>query len=239
MAKLPKFLADYTERRGFSTEVSEVTDLSAALRRVTFESPSLCAQEFSPCDVTAFRVSDNDFRHYTPEWIDRDKGRASILFHRHHDPKAPGITLVDALRPGNEITWCGVGSAKSFRWTSPAAAVALGDATTVGLMVALAERARAEGRSFLAVLELDAADCSAAQTLLPDAVVLPAKEEPGTALDDWVASATFDDFTPEAIYLAGHGQSIQRQRQALSSRHGLDRKSIRTQPYWATGKVGL
>ncbi|RYY42398.1 MAG: siderophore-interacting protein, partial [Actinomycetales bacterium] len=40
-------------------------------------------------------------------------------------------------------------------------------------------------------------------------------------------------------YLAGNGPAIQRQRTLLRDVVGLDRKAVRTQPYWAEGKTGL
>jgi NADPH-dependent ferric siderophore reductase len=40
-------------------------------------------------------------------------------------------------------------------------------------------------------------------------------------------------------YLAGNGPAIQRQRTLLRDVVGLDRRSVKTQPFWAEGKVGL
>jgi NADPH-dependent ferric siderophore reductase len=40
-------------------------------------------------------------------------------------------------------------------------------------------------------------------------------------------------------YLSGHGQTIQRARNLVRDRYGLQRSVIHTQPYWATGKPGL
>ncbi|MEV8115216.1 hypothetical protein AB0O69_10035 [Streptomyces xiamenensis] len=53
------------------------------------------------------------------------------------------------------------------------------------------------------------------------------------------AVGTVARLAPDAAYLAGHGQSVQVQRDLLRTVHGLGRRTIRTQPYWATGRAGL
>ncbi|MFE0687217.1 SIP domain-containing protein [Streptomyces xiamenensis] len=53
------------------------------------------------------------------------------------------------------------------------------------------------------------------------------------------AVGTVARLAPDAAYLAGHGQSVQVQRDLLRTVRGLDRRTIRTQPYWATGRAGL
>lgn len=241
MARVPRFLADYTQRRGFTTTVTSVERPSPGLLRVTFEGAGLRSREFSPCDVTAFRVAANDFRHYTPESPDPDAGTATVLFHDHGRRSAPGLRLIESLEPGSELDWCGVASARAFRWTSPRSALAMGDASTLGLMAAMATCAGAEGGRLLAVAEVHEPDLGYVRKLLPGAVVLPCEGEDGAALDGWLAGARDEirGLAPEAVYLAGHGGSVQRQRHTLRTLHGLDRRTIRTQPYWATGKAGL
>ncbi|WP_181764910.1 SIP domain-containing protein [Streptomyces albidus (ex Kaewkla and Franco 2022)] len=241
MARVPKVLAEYAQRRGFTTKVTSVERPSPSLLRVTFHSPALRARSISPCDVTAFRVCDNDFRHYTTESHDPDAGTATVLFHDHGRTDAPGLALIESLVPGSDIVWCGLDSARSFRWTSPRTTLAMGDASTLGLMAALTERANAEGARLLVAVEIEPSDCDYVRTLLPDAVVLAASDEHGAALDEWLVDADgqIRTLAPQTVHLAGHGGSIQRQRDALRTRHGLDRRAIRTQPYWATGRTGL
>ncbi|WP_308457859.1 SIP domain-containing protein [Streptomyces sp. SM12] len=156
--------------------------------------------------------------------------------HRRGDgPRPPPL-------PGAPPTWCGIGSARGFRWTEPAAALAVGDASTLGLMVALTDRAREDGARLLAVVEVDGPARDAARDILPDAVVLTARAEPGEAVAQWLMTDGPERITrlaPEVAYLAGHSGSVQRQRTLLREHHGIDRSVIRTQPYWATGRTGL
>jgi NADPH-dependent ferric siderophore reductase len=76
---------------------------------------------------------------------------------------------------------------------------------------------------------------------VPGAVVVAAGHDPGVALDGWLAEhpEAVVALGHPAIYLAGHGQSIQRQRAFLRETCGIDRRRISTQPYWATGRSGL
>ncbi|PRZ42457.1 NADPH-dependent ferric siderophore reductase [Antricoccus suffuscus] len=240
MAKVPKILADLAERRGFTARVLASEVLAPTLTRITFTSDYFRDHALSPCDVTSFRIAPDDFRHYTPESVDTDSGTATMLIHRHDDSDAPGTAMLDSLRPGDELTWCGMTSARNFRWTSPANAVAIGDTSTLGLLVAMTRRAKQEDARFLAVAEVDPCALPYARELLPGSVVLAANSTPGAAVDDWLSTSQpkLDEVAQATVYLAGHGQSIQRQRDALRNR-GFDRKAIKTQPYWATGKVGL
>ncbi|MGW8847886.1 hypothetical protein ACWGNE_08890 [Streptomyces xiamenensis] len=62
-------------------------------------------------------------------------------------------------------------------------------------------------------------------------------DAPGLAMGE--AIDVVARLAPGAVYLAGRGQSVQVQRDLLRTVHGLDRRTIRTQPYWATGRAGL
>ncbi|NJQ07130.1 SIP domain-containing protein [Streptomyces lonarensis] len=244
MARVPKFLADYSERRGFPARVTGREELSPSLFRITFQVPALRDRAHGPCDATAFRVAHNDFRHYTAERVESGSGTATVLFHRHPHEDAPGLRLVRELSSGDEVTWCGFGSGRTFRWPdpAPAAALAMGDTTTLGLLVNLTERAEQDGTRFLAVAEVEDDCVAATRELLPDAVVLTADERPGAAAAHWLvteAAELLPDLAPRLVLLAGHGESVQRQRTLLREHHGLDRRLVRTQPYWATGRTGL
>nr|WP_274381561.1 SIP domain-containing protein [Gordonia desulfuricans] len=119
----------------------------------------------------------------------------------------------------------------------PAPIVVIGDATVIGLAMAFRDRIGASGRGFRAILEVPAADVAATAELVPGADVQAVGDTPGAAILTHLAAASFTDGS--VFYLAGHGQSIQQQRTVLREVHSVPRKAIRTQPFWATGKVGL
>ncbi|MGJ9411489.1 SIP domain-containing protein [Aeromicrobium sp. CF4.19] len=222
--------------------------LSPGLRRLVLRSPDFAELGTDPCDVTAFRVSRVDYRHYTPAGLEPVDGGAdlTIIVQRHGehvaDEPTPGHDLIEGWTAGDDVRVCQWSSTRAFRWHEDDSPVLLlGDATVISLATAMQRRATREGRDLLSVLEVPVEDVDAALSLVPDAVVVPAGREPGIATDAWLAEnveALRLLHAPKA-YLAGHGQSIQRQRSVLCDVVGLDRRSIRTQPYWATGKAGL
>ena len=189
-------IADRVEAAAHLAEVVANEPLSPQLSRLVLRSDDFTTASFEPCDVTAFRVSRKDFRHYTPAALDQESGELTIIVQRHGD--GPGARLIEGWVAGDAVRVCQWSSTRAFHWvrgTGPV--VVVGDATVISLVMGASERAEQEGREFRGILG------------------------------------------PAAVHLAGHGQSIQRQRKVLIERAGLERRTISTQPYWATGKSGL
>lgn len=240
MGRTLGLIADRVDARSIPAVVVVHEALGAHLTRLVLSSPELADATTDPCDVTAFRVSRTDFRHYTPAVLDRARRELTIIVHRHGG--GPADRLIASWSVGRDVMVCRWSSTRGFRWPQVAGPVVLlGDSTVISLAMAFAERAGQESREVLTVLEVDAGDVEATRRLVAGAVVVPAADEPGLALDDWLRDAPHRiSAAPGALfYLAGHGQSIQRQRAHLREAHGVDRRSISTQPYWATGKSGL
>lgn len=240
MGKTLGIIADRVEAQSIPAVVVAHEELGAHLTRLVLSSEEFASATTDPCDVTAFRVSRTDFRHYTPAVLDAALRELTIIVHRHGS--GLGEDLIAGWSVGDDAKVCRWSSTKAFRWPDAGGPVVLlGDATVISLAMAFAERAAEEQRTTLLVLEVDAADVEATQMLVPSAVVVAAMDEPGGSLDAWLVGhrdrvASLD--APIA-YLAGHGQSIQRQRTFLRDVCGLDRRQVRTQPYWATGTSGL
>lgn len=246
MSKTPTLLANYVEAQAHEASVGANEVISPGLRRLVLRCPDFASATIEPCDVTAFRVSRNEFRHYTPALIEGDA--LTIIVQRHDHPgPTPGHDLVEWWAEGDAVKVCRWSSARAFTW-DPAGdpeegrpVVLLGDATVISLALCMAERAGRDGRELVAVLEVPEPDVEATRSLVPEATVLPAVEAPGAVLDAWIranveALRLLDD---PVVYLAGNGPAIQRQRTLLRDVVGLDRKAVRTQPFWAGGKPGL
>lgn len=240
MGRTLGLIADRVDAQSLPAVVVAHEPLGANLTRLVLGSPQFATATTEPCDVTAFRVSRTDFRHYTPAVLDQAARELTVIVHRHGS--GLGEELIAGWSVGSDVRVCQWSSTRGFRWhdsTDPV--VLLGDATVISLAMAFTERASAERRDALIVLEVDAGDVEATSGLVPGAIVVPATHEPGAALDAWLAEhadavTSLDD---PLVYLAGHGQSIQRQRSFLRGTCGLDRRRISTQPYWATGRSGL
>lgn len=242
MSKTPTLLANYVEAQAHEATVGANEVISPGLRRLVLRCPDFTSATIEPCDVTAFRVSRNEFRHYTPALIEGDA--LTIIVQRHDHPgPTPGHDLVEGWVEGDAVKVCRWSSARAFTWAAGEGrpSVLLGDATVISLALCMAERAGRDGRDLVTVLEVPEPDVDATRALVPEATVLPAVETPGAVLDAWIrANVEALRVLPDPVaYLAGNGPAIQRQRTLLRDVVGLDRKAVRTQPYWAEGKTGL
>ncbi|MEV0218250.1 siderophore-interacting protein [Streptomyces sp. NPDC050704] len=241
MPRLPAPFARMVDARGTQCTVTGVEDLSPSFRRVHLAGEGLRGRAWEPCQVTTFLVSATEFRRYTPDSFDAEAGRMSILFYRHDAGAAgsfsPGETWLDGLTAGDPVSAMGLEATRSFRARAePGTVFVCGDGTTVGLWYSmirwLGHRARVRG-----VVEVPPWDVPLVRDLLPGVEVLPQTEQPGETVLSWLEGAPPGEVT--YAYLSGHGQTIQLARNLVRDRYGLHRSAIYTQPYWATGKVGL
>lgn len=243
MPRYPAFLARRFEGRGIECAVTRIDDLSPRFRRVHLAGAGLRGHEWEPCQVTSFRVSDTEFRHYTPDGFDSTAGTMSVLFHRHGQhtdgSSAPGESWLDGLTEGDPVVPIRPACARAFQPVREASAYLFcGDATTVGLWWSLLRWLPADARVG-GVVEVPAEDVGLVGELLPDLDVLACESEPGIAVRRWLAARTAaGSAPPDHAYLSGHAQTLQWVREVLRDQ-GMDRRAIRTQPYWATGKTGL
>lgn len=241
MPKLPAPLARMVEARGRPCTVTRIEDLSPWFRRVHLAGEALRGHVWAPCQVTTFLVSPTEFRRYTPDTFDAVAGRMSLLFYRHSagagDRLPPGEAWLDALAVGDRVSAMGLESTRSFRARAvPGTVLVCGDASTVGLWHSMIHWLGANAR-VCGVVEVPPLDVPLVRDLVPGVEVVGQTAQPGEAL-----LSLLDDASPGQVaraYLSGHGQTIQRARDLVRDRYGLHRSDIHTQPYWATGKVGL
>lgn len=243
MPRYPAFLARRFLSRAISCEVTRIEDLSPRLRRVHLAGDGLRGHEWEPCQVTSFLVSETEFRHYTPDGFDADAGTMSVLFHRHgqhtNGSAAPGERWLDGLGAGDQVLPIQPACSRTFRPVREAGAYLMcGDATTIGLWWSMLRWLPPDARMSGAV-EVPGEDVELVRSLLPGLDVVAGEPEPGLALRRWAAGRVASGAPlPDVAYLSGHAQTLQWIRELLRDQ-GMDRRAIRTQPYWATGKTGL
>lgn len=234
MAKTLAFLADRFLAAGYSTEVTAREALSSNLIRLVVRCPDFTSTTITPGEAVSWLATRADFRHYTPAVIDGDELTVIIMLHGSGD----GERRLLELKPGAELSMTKFASKRSFVWPDgDQPIVVVGDGTVISLAMQFERQVADSGRGFRAILELPESDHAATRDLVAAAEPVATAAAPGAALDEYLTSASFTG--DEIFFLAGHGQSIQRQRELLKSAHGIDRKAIRTQPFWADGKVGL
>jgi len=237
MVRTPGFLADQVMKSAHAATLVSRRDLGHGLIELVLGSDDFREATIVPGDSTAFRTGRTEFRHYTPARIDSDRGELVIIVHRHGS--GPGEELILGWDAGDDVAVCQWGSKKNFRYedgTNPVLIV--GDATVISLVMAFGDRCAAEGRPFSALLEVEPGDVEATRGLVP-ATVVARDGAHGLEAEAWLQQHAAEIDPTSTVYLAGHGQSIQRQRRVLLDLTPIDRKGIRTQPYWADGKTGL
>ncbi|WP_433046741.1 siderophore-interacting protein [Dactylosporangium sp. CS-033363] len=229
MPSLPGVLADpMTRWMGRPATVEAVDRLSPGLVRMAFKGDALRGRKWGPGSEIEFRVSTRDFRHYTASAFDDEAGRIEVVFQLHGH--GPGDTWVRAVTAGDEVLVLGPGNRS---WLRPGTRhLFAGDASALGHFSGLIAGLPA-GSEVLGAVEVPEADLAAAAALVPGVTVLAGTANPGDAVLAWLREHS--GAAPDAAYLAGHAQSIQRHRAALNMR----RQDVVTKPFWATGKAGL
>jgi NADPH-dependent ferric siderophore reductase len=237
MPTVPVVIADpMTRWLGRPSTATKVDVLSPGLTRITFEGDALRNRKWQPGSEIEFRVSTKDFRHYTPAAFDAEQGWIEVVFQRHGT--GPGESFVERIQVGDDVLVLGPGGHAWLREGQHHAFA--GDASAIGLFQSLLEGLPATAKTF-GVVEVPAVDVEAAAALLPGLTVVAETGRPGEASLAWLTASL--PRTPDCAYLAGHAQSIQRQR-ALLCADALDRPAMRrrdvvTKPFWADGKSGL
>lgn len=242
MPSIPKWLADAMEKlsNGFYTTVtvSDIHYLAPALKLVRFEG-NFSQLEFMAGKVIEFRVSDTDFRHYTPAFFDREKGICEVLFYLHQ--QGPGSLWADNLQVGNKLKMIGPGGKMSYQ---PAFShhIVFGDETSLGLMEALYLAITTSKQECLCLAELEQAHFSWAGYLqAPLVTVKKSPDNAATHAIDWLNQCKHTAWLNRDqafFYLTGQARSIQQLNRFLTT-SGVSSKQIKTYPYWAEGKKGL
>ncbi len=244
MPKVPKWMANAMESL-FSgsyhpVRVTAIEDLADGLRKVRFEGDfSKSKKEFIPGNVIEFRISDTEFRHYTPSYFDQRAGICEVWFYLHD--KGPGSKWVKSLKPGHELKLLGPGGKIKY----DAAAlhhIAFGDETSLGLFDCLSAEAKKQGHSFLGIAELD--DANRPWSKLPGGdVVSVSKSDDAKGisaiarLDKWLQNQPVSR-EATAFYLTGNARSIVAVKKYLLDK-GFKNAQVQTEPYWSEGKRGL
>lgn len=239
MPRLPKLLADWGEKMGVPCSVTATEFLDRDLKRVRFEG-NFRKIAFIPGQVTEFRVSANDFRHYTPSFFDADNGICDVLFYLHG--KGPGSEWASNLCVGKTTRLLGFGGRMKLSAVNKYHFF-FGDETSIGLFHCLKAAIHQNGDEYLGLLELneEAALWPQKVDLWVDTVLRSPDHEPAAQaiayLND-LDARVWNTWKNAVFYLAGRAASIQTFRKELLVK-GVYSNQIRALPYWADGKRGL
>jgi NADPH-dependent ferric siderophore reductase len=245
MPKAPKWLGDTIETM-FSSHVhpvvvSEVNYIDQRLKKVRFEG-DLSRIDFAPGQVVQLRVSDTEYRHYTPSFFDRENGVCEVLFYLHG--QGPGSDWADKLKTGQTVKFRGPGGRLKYN-RSAKYHFLFGDETSIGLFQCIKEAVDQNRQEYLCVMELEEAFANWPDSArLSAEVVSKSLENPAADAIQILDSVSTPDsvfwevWKDATFYLAGRAKSIQSFGKKLREL-GVSGRQIRTEPYWAEGKAGL
>ncbi len=243
MPKVPKWLGD-TMETVFSSQYIPVTvtqkeDIVPGLRKIRFEG-DLSKKQFTPGMVIEFRVSENEYRHYTPSFFDAEKGICDVIFYLHD--KGPGSKWAESLKKGDETKLIGPGGKIRYQ-KEFSHQVVFGDETSLSQFVCLNEAFIQDGKQSLFIYESPEKNSHWAKSAgIGQAIALSmSMDAPAAASVTYIQNLSDSEWNlwkTGAFYLTGRAKSIQAVRKALTER-GVNMKQIKTEPYWSEGKPGL
>ncbi|MBX3255433.1 MAG: siderophore-interacting protein [Chitinophagaceae bacterium] len=243
MPSVPKWLGDTMsvvfKNMYHPVTVTGVQYLNEQLKKIRFEG-DLSKTKFTPGNVVEFRVTPNDFRHYTPAYFNTATGVCEIIFYLHN--KGAGSDWAKQLKEGDTVKLLGPGGKLSYVAGFKHHFV-FGDETAIGLMNCIQREAEENGHSSFALMEAQEAhrdwirlfsaqpaECVASSFQYPADFAIRFLSD---SAEDWMAA-----IPDTCFYLTGRAKSILAMRKYLLSK-GVAMKQIKTEPYWAEGKKGL
>lgn len=237
MSIVTKWVGDAMERllssKYLPVKVVSIVELNPEIRIVGF-SGDFSNTEFYPGDAVALRVSDFDFRNYTPSVFNAEEGYCEIIFHLHGG--GPGSHFAKQMAVGEELKMF-VPRGRKMLDKLNKYHFFFGDETSLGLMVLFARAVVNKNQNYLGILELKPENMMViTQLKLAVHGVIKSPESHGkNAIShlEQVHQEHPEVFSQGVFYLTGNAWSIQKFRAALKTK-GVLPKQIKTQAYWVS-----
>lgn len=243
MPSTPKWLGNTMENLLGSKmplmKIEKCCYISNSIKKIIFKG-DLSGMHFHIGYAVIIRVSDTEFRNYTPSFYDIEKGILEIIFHLHGH--APGAHFIDRLQVGDTLR-ISMPRGKKMYDKQVNRQFFFGDETSLSFACSLYPRLIEQNHAFQFYFELDADNQS-----LPEQIGLKCAKvfikqntfsDPQLLNDlplfsdpDWIA------WQQGNFILTGNAKSVQNFRRVLKQ-HQVLNKNILLKAYWAEGKAGL
>lgn len=241
MPTMPKWIADKAEKIWSKyynpVKVTYTHYYNPKLKLVRLQGDFLHTS-FVAGQVVEFRISDTEYRHYTPALYNTQKGICEIIFYLHQ--QGPGSTWAENLKENDTIKLIGPGGKMSYQFEY-SRHIAFGDETSLGFMLCMEREALKQNHQFMGLAELQPEHLSWKQYWHNNniEVVQSSWQNPAqNCIDEFHTNSFWKHDEQTFFYLTGRTKSIQRFRKFLVSQN-VSVKQIKTSPYWAEGKTGL
>lgn len=245
MPSVPKWMANAMEAlfngSYLPVTVSKTQMLTPHFKQVRFEGNLQKAKkQFIPGNIIEFRVSDTQFRHYTPSYFNPNEGICEVIFYLHQ--QGEGSQWATELQMGDELKLIGPGGKTHYDSLADLHFV-FGDETSIGLMDCLAKTAKENQKSYYCLAELDTENQGIIQKIDFELNVCEKSYSPKAKPAITKTNEFLKNYKNQkekiAFYLTGNAQSIVNMRKNLTEQGINLKKQIQTEPYWVEGKKGL
>lgn len=218
-----------------STVVTEVEYYDKYLKRIRYQGDDLKPVDWKPSQEVEFRVTDTEYRHYTPLCWNNIEGYTDVLFYLHG--KGPGSLWAERIEVGEEILLIGPGG----KFVMPPEAdhvVMMGDETTLSAFKGMSDRLPHSIHK-TCVLELGETSLQWAVKIGLSATVLETlSAERGLIQEIWLEDYLHENQEKNTYFLSGNANTIKKLRNLLIKAK-VPPKQIFSKPYWMEGREGL
>ncbi|MDR1877011.1 MAG: siderophore-interacting protein [Flavobacteriaceae bacterium] len=232
---MPKWIGDWLEGSfGPRLTVLDTDYITPAIKNIRFQG-DISKMDFLIGSASVIRVSDTEYRNYTPTYYDIKKGVFEIIFHIHGN--GIGSKYIDSLKVGDELY---ISSPRGRKEYDPNVKqyFIFGDETSLGLACSFLPVLKQNGHQFQFYFELDEGNKNAPQLLgLENYTVFP--KNGSFRNEKWISDLPLfntDEWNTAKFILAGNVKSVQTFRKVLKN---STTGKILAQGYWLEGKKGL
>lgn len=235
ISSIPKWVSNlFGSTMRPNVKVIETSYISPQIKKIRFQG-EISKWNFQIGYASVVRVSETEFRNYTPAYHDKEKGIFDIIVHIHGSEV--GSSYLDTLQTNDEL-FVSLPRGKKLYDHNVKQQFFFGDETSLGLAVALLPLLKGNNHQFQFYFELDDVNKTVPELLkLENSTIFPKNHSFRT--EKWIDSLPLfqtDDWNTANFALVGNVKSVQTFRKVLKDK---TQGTIYSQGYWLEGKKGL
>lgn len=186
--------------------------------------------------AVAIRVSNTDFRNYTPSFVDVEKGILEIIFHIHSN--SVGCSYIEKMKKEYEVLISIPRGPKQYH-SKVKKQLIFGDETSLGLMVAFLPALQQNGHQFQFYIELDEENKAVPELLGLENYTVFSKQDIFRSKEKIRELPVIenDEWSTANVILTGNVTALQNFRKVLKEQY--HKGKIYVKGFWLEGKKGL
>lgn len=235
ISKMPKWIGDWLESAtGPLLTVTAITNITPSVKKIRFQG-DISKMNFLVGGASVIRVSETEYRNYTPSYYDLKEGILEIIFHLHNN--GVGSHYISTLQSGDQLY---ISSPRGHKQYDPKVKqqFIFGDETSLGLACSFLPVLKQNEHQFSFYFELDEENKNVPQLLgLENYTVFP--KNGSFQNEEWVKNLPVlkvYDWLSVNFILTGNVRSVQTFRKVLKD---TTSGKVISKGYWLEGKKGL